>query len=85
MDYNLKIDKKTKTFKLDKLLPDGCTCVIVCVVKVEGLIPLKIELANDIKVEYIDELLKDETVSQVTLIPVNFNSFIHLLKDWRRF
>ena len=82
MDFKLKQDKKTGTFKLDKL-PEGCAMVIICAVKVEGLVPLKVELASNVKVDYIKELLEDPENSQVTLIPVNYNNYINVTKEWK--
>lgn len=81
-DLNLKIVKKTGTFKID--LPEGTTNVILSVSKTDGsFIPLTVELIQHITVARIEELLKDGNVSQITLIPINFNEYIHVLKEWR--
>ena len=82
MDSKLKVDKKTGNIKLDKL-PAGCTCVMICLVKKEGLVPLRVEPANNIKADEVMAFMDDPDVSQVTFIPIDFNTYIHVFKEWR--
>lgn len=83
MDSKLKINKKTGTYKVD--LPEGYSCVMICLVKKEGLVPLRVEPAANITVDEINGFMDDPDVSQVTLIPVDFNSYIHVFKEWRHY